>query len=108
MGQEELRILIERRVAGIWIDNELCVRQVLLQCEAVDRGDDQVVAAVDHEHRMTDFRQVIPHAIGLLVRLDDRRVLRGGGRLADLRATILAAELALEVLQSSRSACCIG
>jgi hypothetical protein len=78
VGEEKLRILEERRVAGIRIDDELRIRQVLLQRESVDRGDDQVVAAIDHERRMMDFRQVIQHAIGLLVRLGDRVQLGGG------------------------------
>src|SRR5579871_1264607 len=45
VGDEQFRVLVMRSVAGVRIDDELPVRQMLLQREAVDRRDDQVVAA---------------------------------------------------------------
>ena len=53
MTDEEIGISVVRAVIGVG-DNELRVRQVLLQDERVHRVDDHVVAAVDDQRRLLD------------------------------------------------------
>jgi hypothetical protein len=43
---------------AVGVQNELRVRQVLLQDERVHRIDEHVVAAVHHERRLSDLLQV--------------------------------------------------
>ena len=85
MGQRTAQDIGLRPVAGVRVDDELRVRQILLQRETVDRGNDQVIAAINHERRLMDWREIVPDAVGLLVRADNCRVLRCRCGLADFR-----------------------
>jgi len=55
---KQLRVLVLRTVIAVGVQNELRVRQVLLQDEGVHRIDDHVVAAVHHERRLSDFLEI--------------------------------------------------
>lgn len=65
MLQELLRVLINRTMAGVRVDNQFGVGQVLLQGEVVDRIEHDVMAASDHEHRLLDCLKVL---IGVFLR----------------------------------------
>ena len=56
--QEPIRILELRAVPGIGIDQQLGVRDVLCQVPGVDRGDHDVVHAVQDQRRVSDRAQV--------------------------------------------------
>src|SRR5258708_38995425 len=62
---KQLRVLVLRTMIAVGVQNELRVRQVLLQYERVHRIDEHVVAAFDHERRLSDLLQV---GIGILRR----------------------------------------
>ena len=49
MTDEQFGILVQRTVSRIRINDELSVRQVLLQDVRVDRVDDDIVAAIDDQ-----------------------------------------------------------
>ena len=55
--QEPIGILELRAVPGIGIDQQLGVRDVLCQVPGVDRGDHDVVHAVQHQRRLSDRAQ---------------------------------------------------
>src|SRR5437868_6739741 len=55
---KQLRVLVLRTMIAVGVQNELRVQQVLLQYERVHRINEHVVAAVDHERRLSDLLQV--------------------------------------------------
>jgi hypothetical protein len=55
---KQLRVLVLRPMITVGLQNELRVRQVLLQDERIRRIDEHVVAAVHHECRLSDLLQV--------------------------------------------------
>src|SRR5229473_2244203 len=64
MADEALRILMLRAMIGVRIDDQLRIRDVLLQDEGVDRGHDHVVTAVNDECWLPDGLQI---AVGPLL-----------------------------------------
>src|SRR6266404_7042243 len=58
MLNKQLWVLVLRTMIAVGVQNELRVRQVLLQDERVRRIDEHVVAAVHHERRLSDLLQV--------------------------------------------------
>src|ERR1700726_342603 len=58
MINKQLWVLVLRAMIAVGVQNELRVRQVLLQDERVHRIDEHVVAAVHHECRLSDLLQV--------------------------------------------------
>ena len=52
---EQCRVLILRAAIPVGVQNELRIRQVLLEDEGITRIDDHVVAAVHHERRLRDL-----------------------------------------------------
>jgi hypothetical protein len=55
---KQLWVLILGAMIAVGVQNELCVRQVLLEDERVHRINDHVVAAVHHERGLSDLLQV--------------------------------------------------
>jgi len=58
MLNKQLWVLVLRTMITVGVQDELRVQQVLLQYERVHRIDEHVVAAVDHECRLSDLLQV--------------------------------------------------
>ena len=58
MLNKQLWVLVLRAVIGVGVQNELRVRQVLLEDERVHRINDHVVAAVHYERGLSDLLQV--------------------------------------------------
>src|SRR5260370_20996868 len=58
MLNKQLWVLVLRTMIAVGVQNELRVRQVLLEDERVHRINDHVVAAVHHERGLSDLRQV--------------------------------------------------
>jgi hypothetical protein len=52
MPDESLRVLVLRTVAGVRVDDQLSVGDVLLQNPGVDGIDDHVVVAVGYQGRL--------------------------------------------------------
>ena len=96
MVHEQVRILVERPVVRVGIDDELRVRQRLLHDEGVHGRDDDVVAALHDQHRLTDILQLAMNALGLPGIFADGLALRGAGFRAHLGIAILAAPFALQ------------
>src|SRR5258705_5757381 len=55
---KQLWVLVLRTMIAVGVQNELRVRQVLLEDERVNRIDEHVVAAVHHQRRLSDLLQV--------------------------------------------------
>src|SRR6266436_4012052 len=62
---EELRVLVLRAVIGVGVDDQLRIRDVLLDDEGVDRGHDHVIAAVHDERRLLDRLQIVVGPLSL-------------------------------------------
>ena len=60
MTDVELWVLVLRAVIGVWVDDQLRVRDVLLHDERVHRGHDHVVTAVHDECWLFDRLQIVP------------------------------------------------
>src|SRR6267142_368942 len=58
MLNKQFWVLVLRTMIAVGVQNELRVRQVLLQDERVNRIDEHVVAAVHHQRRLSDLLQV--------------------------------------------------
>src|SRR5258708_3962283 len=58
MLNKQLWVLVLRTMIAVGVQNELRVRQVLLEDERVHRINDHVVAAVHHERGLSDLPQV--------------------------------------------------
>src|SRR5712671_6616403 len=105
MTDEKLGILELRPVVGIRIDDELRIRDALLNDEGGDRGHDYVVTAVHDECWLLDRLQI---AVGPL--LLDAPLVHGfnlGGRNLVVHlgiAPLLTKMLALQEFQSRRLA----
>src|ERR1700694_2578685 len=76
---EQLRELEMRSVVGVWEEDQLGVGEVLLQDVGVDGGDDDVVAAVNHERGVRDSFEVVEAVWGCRAPLVRRRQMRGDG-----------------------------
>src|SRR5277367_3919226 len=89
--QEQLWILVVRRVPGVGIDDQLRVRYVLRHDPRVDRRDHDVVGTVHYEGRLLNRLQ-FGKALALdLTPLEDRRVLSLCGLLRRRRVQVEAA-----------------
>src|ERR1700674_3533508 len=55
---KQLRVLVLRTMITVGVQNELRVRQVLLEDERVHRVDEHIVAAVHHQRRLNNLLQV--------------------------------------------------
>ena len=78
-----------RAVCGVRIDDQLRVRQVLLQDERVHRVNDQVGTAVYDQRRLSDGFQIIVRMLALRGPFGDGRSLRLRHLGIDLRIAIL-------------------
>src|SRR5712691_10719190 len=58
MTYEQVRVLEQGTVAGVRIQDELCVRNVLRQDVRIDRRHHDVVLPIDHEGWMLDLLQL--------------------------------------------------
>src|SRR6266851_2174965 len=58
MTYEQVRVLEQGAVAGVRIQDELCVGNVLRQDVRVDRRHHDVVSPIDHERWMLDLLQL--------------------------------------------------
>ena len=76
MTDEQFGILVQRAVGRIRINDQLRIRQVLLQDVRIDRVDDDVIAAADDERRLFDVFQVIPGPVALGTPLGNSSALR--------------------------------
>ena len=91
--------------AEFGIDDQLRVRQVLLQDVGVDGIDDDVVAAVDDQRGLLDVFQIIPGVVALGAPSADRGALRLRRLLAHFGIAVLAAQPeALDEFASGRLA----
>src|SRR4051794_15451784 len=54
---EQIRVLVEEAVAGVRVDAQLGVREMLGEQVTVARVHHRVVVAVDYEHRLSDRRE---------------------------------------------------
>ncbi|CAG9236162.1 hypothetical protein BCAR13_790080 [Paraburkholderia caribensis] len=93
---ERRRILINRPVIGVRIDDQLRVRQMLLKRERMPRRNDDVVAALDDQHGLPDRFQILQRAIVRHMPFANRLALGGNGLRAYLRIAIQTTQLALE------------
>src|SRR5689334_14656255 len=80
-----------RSVIGVREEDQLGVEQVLLQDVGVDGGDDDVVAAVDHERGLRDSLEVVEAVRGGHAPLARCRPMRGDGRFRDRSVAVLGA-----------------
>ena len=77
MTDEEFGILVLRAVIGVGIEDELGVRQVLLQDERVHGVDDHVLAAVHDQRRLADRLQIFERLLLRRAPFADRLDLGG-------------------------------
>jgi hypothetical protein len=96
LRHEEFRVLVERSVIGVRVEDQLRVRQILLQQIRVHRGDDDVVAALDDQRWLTNIFQRVENALGGRDIFADGFALRRCGLLAHLGIAILAEKLAFQ------------
>src|SRR4029077_8527431 len=89
---EQFGTLVQRAVGRIRINDQLRIRQVLLQDVRIDRVDDDVIAAADDERRLFDVFQVIPGPVALGTPLGNSSALRQCGLLAYFGVAILGTE----------------
>ena len=80
-----------RSVVGVREEDQLGVRQVLLQDVGVDGGDDDVVAAVDDERGVRDSFEVVEAVRSWRAPLVRRCEMRGDGGLRDRGVAVLGA-----------------
>src|SRR6266576_1896062 len=62
---EQVRVLEEKPVTGVGIDDQLGVREKLRHRKRVNRRHHHVVAAVRNQHWLLDFRQMVVSRIAL-------------------------------------------
>jgi hypothetical protein len=102
----EFGILVLRAVIGVGVEDELGVRQVLLQDERVHGVDDDVVAAVHHQRRLADRLEVVVRPIELNAPFAQGFELGGCHLFVDLGVAVLLAQAeSLEKAAASRLAC---
>src|ERR1700751_168057 len=86
-------------MVGVGIDDQLSVREVLLQDELVDRIDDQVFVAVPNQRRLLDGLEIVVGALALDAPFRDRLSLPRAGPLVHLGIAVHPTEmLALQEL----------
>ncbi len=106
MTDEEFGILVLRAVIGVGVEDELGVRQVLLQDERVHGVDDDVVAAVHHQRRLSNRLEVVVRPIELNAPFAQGFELGGRHLFVDLGVPVLLAQAeSLEKAAASRLAC---
>src|SRR6202158_3706943 len=103
MLNKQIWVLVLRTMIPVGVQNELRVRQVLLEDERVYRINDHIVAAVHHERGLSDLLQV---SIGIFRRRAPFLYcspLCGGDLFIRQRiAILLARPLPLQILPSRR------
>ena len=85
-------VLVQRAVAGVRVEDQLRIRNVLLQDVRVDGVDDHVVVAVEHQRRLRDGVQVLVRLLARCAPLGQRAELRRRDLLVHLRVAVLAAQ----------------
>ena len=106
MTDEEFRILVLRAVICVGIEDELGVRQLLLQDERVHGVDDHVLAAVHDQRRLADRLEVVVRPIELNAPFAQGFELGGCHLFVDLGVSVLFAQAEpLEEVAASRLAC---
>ena len=93
MADEEIGILVRRSMVGVGIDDQLSVREVLLQDERVDRIDDQVFVAVHNQRRLLDGLEIVVGALALDAPFRDRLSLPRADPLVHLGIAVHLAEM---------------
>src|SRR5207245_6523942 len=81
-----------RAVCGVRIDDQLRVRQVLLQDERVHRVNDDIIAAVHDQRRLLDSLQIVVRTLAWSGPLGDGRALCRRHLVVDFGVAILRAE----------------
>src|ERR1700722_5622155 len=92
MTDEEFGILVLRAVICVGIEDELGVRQLLLQDQRVYGVDDHVLAAVHDQRRQADRLQIFERFLLRRAPFADRLDLRGSDFLVDLGIAVLGAQ----------------
>jgi hypothetical protein len=85
--------LVVRAVRGIRVNDQLGIRQVLLQDERVHRVDDDVIAAVHHQCRLLDGFQIFVRTFTRCRPFGDGRALCRRDLVVDFRIAIRAAQV---------------
>src|SRR6266851_7627514 len=75
VSDEQRGILVMRAVCGVRIDDQLRVRQVLLQDERVHRVNDDIIAAVHDQRWLLDSLQIVVRTLARSGPLGDGRAL---------------------------------
>src|ERR1700731_3644216 len=102
---KQLRVLVGRAVIGVGIDDQLCIRDVLLHDERVHRGYVHVVTAVHDECWLLDRLQIVGGPLLLDAPLANRFDLGGRHLVVHFGiAALLPTMRALQVLPSRRLA----
>src|ERR1700736_2942058 len=81
-----------RAVRGVRIDDQLRVRQVLLQDERVHRVNDDIIAAVDDQRWLLDSLQIVIRTLARSGPLGDGRALCRRYLFVDFGIAILGAK----------------
>jgi hypothetical protein len=106
MTDEEFRILVLRAVICVGIEDELGVRQLLLQDERVHGVDDHVLAAVHDQRWLVDRLEVVVRPIELNAPFAQGFELGECYLFVDLGVSVLFAQAEpLEEVAASRLAC---
>ena len=58
MANEQFWVLKQRSVTRVWIDDELCIRNILLQDKRIYRWYHDVGVAIDDQCRLPDIFQI--------------------------------------------------
>ncbi len=91
MFHEQLRVLEERAMRGVGVEDQLRVRQVLLQIERVDGVEDDVGFAADDQDRHFDVLEIGETFAGGFAPFLESGELRGLNLLIDGRVAIFYA-----------------
>ena len=106
MTDEEFGILVLRAVICVGIEDELGVRQLLLQDERVHGVDDHVLATVHDQRWLADRLEVVVRPIELNAPFAQGFELGGCHLFVDLGVSVLFAQAEpLEEVAASRLAC---
>src|SRR5216683_2938290 len=92
VGDEQRGILVLRAVICVGIEDELGVRQVLLQDERIHGVDDHVLAAIHDQRRLADRLQIFERLLPRRAPFADRLDLGGRDFLVDLGIAVLGAQ----------------
>src|SRR5580692_544057 len=105
MLNKQIRVLVLRAMIPVGVNNELRIRQALLEDERIHCIDDHVVAAVHHERRLRDLLQI---SIGIFRRstpfLQCRYLRRSNLLICQWITIVFARPLPFQIFPSRRLA----